>query len=88
MGKPLLTDELLEKVARGEDWHTDYPHDAGDQASVDTLDVMSEDQSVDHVVKSRQMEQAKRGAFKAKLNLILFVLVVILAVVVYAVFNW
>lgn len=88
MGKPLLTDEIIEKANRGEDFQTAYPYD---ELGVKTKqNDISDDIGIEvhHQRGSRRLETAKRRAFTHKLNLILLVLLLILAVVVYAVFHW
>ena len=80
MGKPLLTDDIIEQANRQN--IEGYEHE--DFGLEDTRNFDSE-----HLVyKSRRIEQKKRKAFQRKLNLILVVAFILLAILIYAIFNW
>ena len=66
MGKPLLTDDIIEKAKRGELRDEDlYGED------------FQSDDGVPHIYKSRRIEQEKRKAFRRKLNVILGIVLLI-----------
>ncbi|MGT2867027.1 cell wall synthase accessory phosphoprotein MacP [Streptococcus fryi] len=96
MGKPLLTDEIIERANKGESLETAYPYSdfTVDDEDTKIIDLQSDrliahDLEVDNrIIQSRHIENAKRHAFQSKLNLILLGLVLLLALVLYAVFNW
>lgn len=96
MGKPLLTDEMIERANKGESLETAYPYSdfAVDDEDTKIIDLQSDrlisrDLEVENrMIKSRHIENAKRHAFQSKLNLILLVLILVLCLVLYAVFNW
>ncbi|MEW4354197.1 cell wall synthase accessory phosphoprotein MacP [Streptococcus pneumoniae] len=101
MGKPLLTDEMIERTNRGEkltgprlydDEETKiietnrpfgYASHNGHGFSQETLDIKVEPT----VVKSRRIENAKRGLFESKLNKILLWIVLLLAALLVAIFK-
>lgn len=75
MGKPLLTDDIIEKAKRGELRDEDlYGED------------FQSDDGVPDIYKSRRIEQEKRKAFRRKLNVILGIVLLLIAALVYAVF--
>ena len=92
MGRPLLTDEMIERANRGEDISGPPLHDEEETKILkttrsqfgyssptsgfnqDTLQIDVEPT----VTKSRRIENAKRGVFQAKLNKILFWIVLLL----------
>ena len=111
MGRPLLTDEIIERANRGEIFYDDNYLEDDEETKVirtdqyDTLtsydpyedyedsrgvlnkwkDRKKDDQ---HVYKSRRIENAKRSKFQRKLNMIMFVVVVVLLIALFfAVFN-
>ena len=110
MGRPLLTDEIIERANRGENFYDDNYLEDDEETKVirtdqyDTLtsydpyedyedsrgvlnkwkDRKKDDQ---HVYKSRRIENAKRSKFQRKLNMIMFVVVVLLIALFLAVFN-
>lgn len=73
MTKPLLTDEVIAEAEKEANWEK--------HAQVDS---QVTDPSVS---KSRRIENEKRGAFQSKLNQILFVIILLIALLVYAIFN-
>lgn len=73
MNKPLLTDEMIAEVETDERWGKHA------QLESEVLDPM--------VSKSRRIENEKRGAFQSKLNQILFIILLLIAILVYAIFN-
>lgn len=115
MGKPLLTDEVLERAKRrkkqsrqsefgyyapeevpvdfednGEDWYIAEDEEWTDEWE-DEYTGYHEGQTVripvEHsIVKSRRIETVKREAFRAKLNKILFWIVLLLILFLIAVF--
>lgn len=84
MGKPLLTDEMIERAKLG-----DFP----DYAEVDSQDTQvfnDLDDNFDdgnYVYKSRRIENAKRKEFQSKLNKILLVIVILLLALLFAIFK-
>ena len=74
MGKPLLTDDIIEKAKRGELRDDLYGED------------FQPDDGIPHIYKSRRIEQEKRKAFRRKLNVILGIVLLLIAALVYAVF--
>ena len=86
MGKPLLTEDIIEQAKRGEIDLEEHPYyEDYDQEFYD------EDYEADYqpsAYKSRRIENAKRGEFQSKLNMILFAIVILLAILIYAVFKW
>lgn len=84
MGKPLLTDEIIESAKMGE-----FP----DNAEVDSQDTqvfsdLGDDfEDGDYVYKSRRIENAKRKEFQSKLNKILLVIVILLLALLFAIFK-
>ncbi|WP_159565101.1 cell wall synthase accessory phosphoprotein MacP [Streptococcus halichoeri] len=92
MGKPLLSDDVIERANRGEHFSSEYDVDDFDTKVVVTGDVYSydyepyEDDS-ERIYKSRRIENEKRHQFQSKLNLLLIALVILIAILVYAIFN-
>ena len=110
MGRPLLTDEIIERANRGEIFYDDNYLEDDEETKVirtDQYDTLSsydpyedyedsrgvlnkwKDRKKDgqHVYKSRRIENAKRSKFQRKLNMIMFVVVVLLIALFFAVFN-
>lgn len=90
MGKPLLTDEIIERANQGEDSYTEYSYQEADTEEFvlgDDED-LGEDLFEEHIFQSRRIENVKRQAIRAKLNMILILLLLVLVLVIYAVFNW
>ena len=91
MGRPLLTDEMIERANRGEDISGPPLHDEEETKigyssptsgfNQDTLQIDVEPT----VTKSRRIENAKRGVFQAKLNKILFWIVLLLIALIAAI---
>ena len=99
MGRPLLTDEMIERANRGEDISDPPLHDEEETKILkttrsqfgyssqnsgfnqDTLQIDVEPT----VTKSRRIENAKRGVFQAKLNKILFWIVLLLIALIAAI---
>lgn len=73
MSKPLLTDEIIEEAQQEEAW-SQRPDIEGDLEERE-------------IYKSRRIENAKRGAFQSKLNKALWVIILLIALLVYAMFN-
>lgn len=81
MGKPLLTDDIIEKARRME---TFEPDDAIDfDTKVMTL---PEKDDKARIYKSRRIENAKRSQLQSKLNVILIAVMLLIAILVYAIF--
>ena len=99
MGRPLLTDEMIERANRGE-IVTDIPilddeetkvlkmdrdrfgyATPQSESSQDTLQIEVERE----VVKSRRIENQKRGVFQSKLNKILFWIIFLLVAFIAAI---
>lgn len=96
MGKPLLTDDIIERANRGERFDSDYDERFDEQ---ETRDITAEETSSNlsqselwsskknkPFVKSRRIENAKRNAFQAKINRILFIVFVLFALLLAAIF--
>ncbi|MGT2742468.1 cell wall synthase accessory phosphoprotein MacP [Streptococcus plurextorum] len=84
MSRPLLTDEIIERYNRGEsleDLLSEHERHTGQTIKINELDI-------DRMVKSRRIENARKAEFRRKLNLILVGIVLLLALLFYAVFNW
>ena len=96
MGKPLLTDDMIARANRGEELegdyldgqetqiYTDLDNDYQDYDSYEDDDWEEDSQ---YTYKSRRIENAKRGAFQSKLNKILIVVLILLAILMYAIFK-
>ena len=86
MGKPLLTDDIIEQAKRGEIDLEEYPYyEDYEQEFYD------EDYEADYqpsAYKSRRIENAKRNQFQHELNRILFWVVVLLIILFIAVFYF
>ena len=90
MGRPLLTDEIIERANRGEvisdpplvdDEETKIIRTDQGRFGYATLQI-----EVDReVVKSRRIENQKRGVFQAKLNKILLWIILLLVVLIAAI---
>lgn len=81
MGKPLLTDEVIEKAKRGESFEAD------EYADFDTkIMPLPDHEESERTYKSRRIENARRSQLQSKLNLILIAVIILIALLVYAVF--
>ncbi|MCW8645291.1 cell wall synthase accessory phosphoprotein MacP [Streptococcus macedonicus] len=108
MGKPLLTDEIIERANHGEIFYDDpyleddeetkvirtdlydtiVPYEEEEEKNQGFLDKWKDRKKKDqYVYKSRRIENAKRSKFQRKLNLIMFVVIVLLIALFFAVFN-
>ncbi|MGT2784234.1 cell wall synthase accessory phosphoprotein MacP [Streptococcus merionis] len=99
MGKPLLTDDIIRRAGRGEDY-ADWSADDQETKEIhfdrrDLERLRQEQQNVDEtmpihvepsVIKSRRIENEKRSLFQSKLNLILLVLILLGTALVFAIF--
>lgn len=86
MGKPLLTDEILEKANRQEK----YPPYHDTEIGGDDFQGYEEGQTIfipvePSIVKSRRIETLKRDVFRSKVNKILFWVVLLVAALIGAV---
>ncbi|MEY8700485.1 cell wall synthase accessory phosphoprotein MacP [Streptococcus ferus] len=102
MGKPLLTDEIIERARQGESIGNEAASFDSEETLVISTDNSNDGANREHVrqeevdyleaedpiIKSRRIENAKRGEFQSKLNMILFAIVILLAILIYAVFKW
>lgn len=91
MGRPLLTDDIIEQAKRGEIDLADHPSYQGYDEDFDDEDFDDEAFDADYqpsTYKSRRIENAKRNQFQHKLNRILFWVVVLLIVLFIAVFYF
>ncbi|HEO3639826.1 TPA: hypothetical protein VAV28_000688 [Streptococcus agalactiae] len=90
MGKPLLTDDMIERSNRGEKVSGQTILDQ-ETKIISTEDGMEQltDENGKHIYKnkSRRIENAKRNEFQRKLNLVLFILLILLALLFYAIFK-
>ncbi|HEN2369393.1 TPA: hypothetical protein U4R30_001866 [Streptococcus agalactiae] len=88
MGKPLLTDDMIERSNRGEKVSGQTILDQ-ETKIISTEDGMEQltDENGKHIYKSRRIENAKRNEFQRKLNLVLFLLLILLALLFYAIFK-
>ncbi|WP_165211396.1 cell wall synthase accessory phosphoprotein MacP [Streptococcus tangpeifui] len=97
MGKPLLTDDMIARANRGEKLSGDYLDGQETQIFTDIGDNYDSYEDYDddgdweddsqYTYKSRRIENAKRGAFQAKLNKILLIVLILLAILIYAIFK-
>lgn len=73
MSKPLLTDEVIAEAQKEENWdkHMRITVDANQRT----------------VYKSRRIENARRSVFQSKLNRLLWLVLLLIVVLIYAVFN-
>ncbi|WP_296123346.1 cell wall synthase accessory phosphoprotein MacP [uncultured Streptococcus sp.] len=86
MGRPLLTDDIIEQAKRGEIDLADHPSYQG--YDEDLYDESFDADYQPSTYKSRRIENAKRTQFQHKLNRILFWVVVLLIVLFIAVFYF
>ena len=86
MGKPLLTDDIIDQAKRGEIDLTDHP--SYQDYDEDFYDEDYEANYQPSAYKSRRIENAKRNQFQHKLNRILFWVVVLLIILFIAVFYF
>lgn len=102
MGKPLLTDDVLERARKGQPLQDQqgfgyYEPQEGSAAFEEAWDEeyqgYQEGQTIRipvdaSIVKSRRIETVKREAFRSKVNRILFWVVLLLIVLIVAVLFW
>lgn len=84
MSRQLLTDEIIERYNQGEDLEVllrEYELRTGDTITFDDIDL-------EETAKSRRVESIKKDRLRRKLNIILVVILLLLALLVYAIFNW
>lgn len=90
MGKSLLTDDVIERAKRGKTFEEDPYLDSDTKIITFAENQINDDldDNVDNrIYKSRRIENARRGQFQAKLNLMLFALLVLIAILIFAVFR-
>ena len=102
MGKPLPTDEIIERANRGEVFRDDLPKGDDEETRIIQIGRFENEEprkdkffqtlkfrkkSEDKVYKSRRIENAKRKEFQKKLNLILLAVFVLVALLIYAIFK-
>lgn len=85
MRKALLTDDIIEKAKRGDVIEDDF--DVDSETKIMTFSDDFDDSHSNRIYKSRRIENAKRNQFQSKLNLLLIALVLLIALLIYAVFN-
>lgn len=85
MAKPLLTDEIIENAKRNQALDSDDSYSQDTQIYLDMDDIVYEK---GYTYKSRRIENAKRNAFQSKLNKILLIVIVLLALLIFAIFTW
>ncbi|MFS9336809.1 cell wall synthase accessory phosphoprotein MacP [Streptococcus intermedius] len=99
MGRPLLTDEMIERANRGEEISGPPLYDEEETKILKTTRSQFGYSSLNSsfnqdilqinveptVTKSRRIENAKRGVFQAKLNKILFWIVLLLIALIVAI---
>ena len=99
MGRPLLTDEMIERANRGEEISGPPLYDEEETKILKTTRSQFGYSSLNSsfnqntlqinveptVTKSRRIENAKRGVFQAKLNKILFWIVLLLMALIAAI---
>ncbi|KHD41387.1 hypothetical protein GKS17_01245 [Streptococcus uberis] len=85
MRKALLTDDIIEKAKRGDVIEDDF--DVDSETKIMTFSDDRDDSHSNRIYKSRRIENAKRNQFQSKLNLLLIALVLLIALLIYAVFN-
>lgn len=85
MRKALLTDDIIEKAKRGDVIEDDF--DVDSKTKIMTFSDDLDDSHSNRIYKSRRIENAKRNQFQSKLNLLLIALVLLIALLIYAVFN-
>lgn len=108
MGKPLLTDEVLERARRRKEREREFGYYSPNSDEFDELYDFEEYDDVDDweeeyqgyregetvripveqtIVKSRRIETVKREEFRSKVNKILFWVVILVIIFLFAVFN-
>lgn len=93
MGKPLLTDEIIEKARRQKNkWDdledTKVMPNISEQVSHYSYDEeFDEYEDDERIYKSRRIENTKRNEFQKKLNLVLFVVIALIALLIYAIIK-
>ena len=102
MGKPLLTDEMIARANRGDKFYDKGHFDSEEtivistdnqipQSSYDkTRDLNENYDDYDYeepIIKSRRIENAKRGKFQSKLNWILIGVVLLLSFLSFAIIK-
>lgn len=85
MRKALLTDDIIEKAKHGDVIEDDF--DVDSETKIMTFSDDLDDSHSNRIYKSRRIENAKRNQFQSKLNLLLIALVLLIALLIYAVFN-
>ena len=108
MGKPLLTNEVLERARRRKEREREFGYYSPNSDEFDELYDFEEYDDVDDweeeyqgyregetvripveqtIVKSRRIETVKREEFRSKVNKILFWVVILVIIFLFAVFN-
>ncbi|SDB36195.1 hypothetical protein SAMN02910293_01785 [Streptococcus henryi] len=107
MGKPLLTDEIIERANRGDIIYDSEPLMDAEETKIINTDnatyngdefqkqsegaFRKEDKAsrkkTQQVYKSRRIENAKRSEFQQKLNKILIIVIILVILLFWAVFN-
>lgn len=96
MGKPLLTDEIIARANRSNDEWDDledtkiipsFSEKISQQVCDEDYDYYDYDEDDERIYKSRRIENSKRNEFQKKLNLVLFVVIALIALLVYAIIK-
>ncbi|MBM7643073.1 cell wall synthase accessory phosphoprotein MacP [Streptococcus loxodontisalivarius] len=90
MGKPLLTDDIIKRAERGEFEQDSRYFDDEDTLVLDRDDLsqqLSAEDDKRKIVKSRRIENAKRGEFQSKVNRILLIVIILVILLFWAVFK-
>lgn len=105
MGKPLLTDEIIERANRGESFDQTAPFSENEDKEATKIietsprdelkhegkglfsSLKKEDEKDQMVYKSRRIENAKRSEFQSKLNKVLLVIILLLAILIFAILK-
>lgn len=98
MGKPLLTDEIIEKARQQKNKWDDLEDTKvmprfSEQVSQYTYDEEFDEDGYDYdedderIYKSRRIENTKRNEFQKKLNLVLFIVIALIALLIYAIIK-
>lgn len=105
MGKPLLTDEIIERANRGESFDQTEPFTENEDREATKIietsprdavkheekrffdSLKKEDEKDQMVYKSRRIENVKRSEFQSKLNKLLLVIILLLAILIFAILK-
>lgn len=80
----ILTDEIIDRYNQGESLDAilqDYEVRTGKTVVIDELDI-------EQLSKSRRIENVRKEMLRRKLNMILGIILLLLFLLIYAIFNW